>query len=260
MVLVHGGGHAFRSPQLDGHMHIPCGLSARRRSHRDRDPGQYRCDSMEKDAHRLDALLDWWTQSPYDHYSEWIAETVDMLKLNGKIPDRLTISGRQVDAFFFHRPEEPNGYLSNWYKSPFELDGVRFSSAEQYIMYRKCVIFGDDASAGAVLASEDPAEQQAIGRRAAGYIDKVWAGMRQQAAYRGLYAKFSQNDDLKKRLLDTGDAWLVECAHSDTVWACGLRLDDEARFDAENWRGQNLLGSTLMQVREALKNGSGPCE
>ena len=225
-----------------------------------RDPGQYRCDSMEKDAHRLSDLLDWWTQSPYDHYSEWIAETVDMLKLNGKIPDRLTISGRQVDAFFFHRPEEPNGYLSNWYKSPFELDGVRFSSAEQYIMYRKCLIFGDDASAGAVLASEDPAEQQAIGRRAAGYIDKVWAGMRPQAAFRGLYAKFSQNDDLKKRLLDTGDAWLVECAHSDTVWACGIRLDDEARFDAENWRGQNLLGSTLMQVREALKNGSGPCE
>ncbi|MBQ7184903.1 MAG: NADAR family protein [Clostridia bacterium] len=183
-----------------------------------------------------------------------------MLKLQGRIPDKLRISGRQVDAFFFHKPEEPNGYLSNWYKSPFELDGVRFSSAEQYIMYRKCVIFGDEASASAVLDTEDTAEQQAIGRKAAGYIDMVWAGMRQQTAFRGLYAKFSQNDDLKKKLLDTGDAWLVECARSDTVWACGIRLDDEARFDAENWRGQNLLGSTLMQVREALKNGSGPCE
>ena len=222
-----------------------------------RDPQQYRCDSTEEDAHRLNDLLDWWTQSPYDHYSEWIAETVDMLKLKETIPDKLKVAGQQVEAFFFHKPKEPNGYLSNWYKSSFELDGVRFSSAEQYIMYRKCMIFGDDASANAVIATEDPAEQQAIGRRAAGYIDKVWAGMRQQAAFRGLYAKFSQNDDLKKKLLDTADAWLVECAHSDTVWACGIRLDDEARFDASNWRGQNLLGFTLMQVREELKNDSG---
>nr|MBQ4454145.1 NADAR family protein [Clostridia bacterium] len=180
-----------------------------------------------------------------------------MLKVKEKIPDKLKVAGQQVDAFFFHKPEETNGYLSNWYKSPFELDGVRFSSAEQYIMYRKCMIFEDNASANAVLATEDTAEQQAIGRRAAGYIDKVWAGMRQQAAFRCLYAKFSQNDDLKKKLLDTGDAWLVECAHSDTIWACGIRLDDDARFNAENWRGQNLLGFTLMQVREALKNDCG---
>ena len=31
------------------------------------------------------------------------------------------ISGKEVDAFFFHRPEEPHGYLSNWYASPFDL-------------------------------------------------------------------------------------------------------------------------------------------
>ena len=72
-------------------------------------------------------------------------------------------------------------------------------------------------------------------------------------AVRGLLAKFSQNADLKKQLLDTGDAWLVECAHSDIIWACGIRLNEDERFDASKWRGQNILGFALMEVRSILR-------
>lgn len=74
-------------------------------------------------------------------------------------------------------------------------------------------------------------------------------------AFRGLMAKFSQNEDLKEQLLDTGDAYLVECAYKDTIWACGIRLNEDERFDIRKWRGQNILGFTLMEVREALRNG-----
>ncbi len=119
-------------------------------------------------------------------------------------------------------------------------------------MYQKCVLFGDTASAKAVLATNDTEAQQAIGRKAKGYIGGVWAGRRQLVVVRGLLAKFSQNDDLKKKLLDTGDAWLVECAHSDTIWACGIRLNEDERFDASKWRGQNILGFALMEVRSML--------
>ena len=49
--------------------------------------------------------------------------------------EHLLISGQQVDAVFFHLPEEPYGFLSNWYLSPFDLDGVHYTSMEQYIMY-----------------------------------------------------------------------------------------------------------------------------
>ena len=85
-----------------------------------------------------------------------------------------------------------------------------------------------------------------------GYLDSVWAGMRQLVAVRGLLAKFSQNEELKQKLLDTGDAWLVECAHSDVIWACGARLTEEERFEAAKWRGQNILGFALMEVRGIL--------
>lgn len=218
-----------------------------------RNPEQYTCTNTAEDSEQLNNLLNWWTQSSYDYYNEWLSETYQALKKAGKIPDKLTLSGREYDAYFFHKPEEPYGYLSNWYKSPFELDGQHFSSAEQYIMYRKCMIFGDELSAKAVLRSEDPAAQQDIGRKASGYIGSVWAGMRQTVAFRALMGKFAQNAELKQKLLDTGDAYLVECAGSDRIWACGIRLNDNKRFDAENWKGDNILGFTLMEVRNVLR-------
>ncbi len=76
--------------------------------------------------------------------------------------------------------------------------------------------------------------------------------MRQMVALRALMGKFEQNEDLKQKLLDTGDAFLVECARTDKIWACGIRLDDDKRFDAANWDGENILGFALMEVRRRL--------
>lgn len=51
-----------------------------------RDPKQYGGDNVEEDRKSLNRLLDWWTQADYDHYGEWITETVEMLKKSGQIP------------------------------------------------------------------------------------------------------------------------------------------------------------------------------
>lgn len=51
----------------------------------------------------------------------------------------------------FHNPDEENGYLSNWYLSEFECDGIRFSSMEQYMMYQKAICFGDTKIAEKIL-------------------------------------------------------------------------------------------------------------
>lgn len=40
---------------------------------------------------------------------------------------------------------------------------------------------------------------------------------------------------------------------NDTIWACGIRLDEDERFDASKWRGQNILGFALMEVRSILR-------
>ena len=217
-----------------------------------RDLKQYICTSVDEDRKFLNELLNWWIEPHYDYYHQWLSETLNTLKKAGMIKDKLKVADQEVDAVFFHKPSEPNCYLSNWYLSPFDLDGIHYTSVEQYIMYQKCVIFGDLPSAKAILATDDPQKQQSIGQKAKGFIGNVWAGQRQFVAVRGLLAKFSQNEDLKKKLLDTEDAWLVECAHSDTIWACGIRLNEDERFDAAKWRGQNILGFALMEVRAIL--------
>lgn len=218
-----------------------------------RDPEQFVSKGIEDDIRILDGLMRYWTKNPYDHYNQWLDETAEVLKKAGEKLNKLTVSGKETDAIYFHKPEEPYGYLSNWYMSPFDLDGMHFTSVEQYIMYRKCMAFNDEKSAAAVMATNDTAEQQEIGHNVSGYIANVWAGMRQMVVFRALLAKFSQNEELKKKLLNTGDAYLVECAHSDQIWACGIRLDSEQRLDAKNWKGTNILGFALMEVREMMK-------
>ena len=152
----------------------------------------------------------------------------------------------------FHNPDEENGYLSNWYPSPFTLDGVAFSSMEQYMMYRKAVCFGDGKVAAQILATEDVAEIKALGRLVPGYDENLWNGIRQIVVYEGLLAKFSQNSDLREQLKGTESAILAECAVKDRVWGIGLPMHDPNRLDRTKWQGQNLLGYALMMVRERL--------
>lgn len=166
---------------------------------------------------------------------------------------RLRTGSAERDAVFFYRVDDPYGGFSNWAPSEFVVDGIKFNTTEQYIMYCKCMTFGDTATAEKILASDSPKVQKALGREAAGYVDKVWAGIRQTVAIKGLYAKFSQNSELKKLLLGTGDAWLAECTSNDCIWACGLDTDDDDRLFADRWKGQNILGFALMTVRKMLR-------
>lgn len=152
----------------------------------------------------------------------------------------------------FHNPNDQNGYLSNWYLSPFAVDGIGFSSMEQFMMHRKAVCFHDDAVAERILAADDVARIKALGRLVSNYDDHRWNGMRQIVVYEGLLAKFSQNPELLQQLKDTGDALLAECAVKDLIWGIGLSMTDPARLDPAHWRGRNLLGYALMMVRSKL--------
>lgn len=156
------------------------------------------------------------------------------------------------EVMCFHNPDEENGYLSNWYSSQFVVDGVEFSSMEQYMMYRKAVCFHDARTAQEILGTDDVARIKALGRLVTDYDDHMWNGVRQIEVYRGLVAKFEQNKELGERLAATGDALLAECAVKDRVWGIGLSMHDPERLDPTAWRGQNLLGYALMEVRGRL--------
>lgn len=152
----------------------------------------------------------------------------------------------------FHKPDEENGYLSNWYLSEFLVDGILFSSMEQYMMYKKAEYFKDEIIAAEILKTNDVAYIKSLGRSVAGYNDNYWNGIRQIVIYTGLIAKFSQNEQLKAQLLATDNAVLAECAARDRIWGIGISMTDPDRFDRDKWNGQNLLGYALMMVRDSF--------
>jgi ribA/ribD-fused uncharacterized protein len=157
-----------------------------------------------------------------------------------------------MEIISFHNPDEEYGFLSNWYLSKFEVSGVVYSSMEQYMMYQKAIYFHDEIVAEQILETEDVSKIKQFGRMVSGYDDTTWNGIRQIIVYEGLKAKFSQNEELRNCLKQTGDAILAECAVKDRIWGIGLSMTDPSRFDKDKWKGQNLLGYSLMMVRDSI--------
>lgn len=157
-----------------------------------------------------------------------------------------------MNIICFHNPDEENGFLSNWYLSDFSINGISFTSMEQYMMYQKAVCFQYENIAEQILATKDVAKIKELGRCVSGYNDQYWNGVRQIIVYEGLFAKFTQNELLKKQLKDTQDAILAECAVKDRTWGIGLSMNDSNRLKPELWKGQNLLGFALMMVRNKI--------
>ncbi len=152
----------------------------------------------------------------------------------------------------FHNPDEINGYLSNWFLSDFTKNNTTFSSMEQYMMYQKAKLFQDNDIASKILQTSDAGKIKALGRSVKNYDDTIWNGTRQIIVYEGLLEKFRQNEQLRKKLIETGNAILAECVVQDKIWGIGLSMKNEKRFDMTQWKGQNLLGFSIMMVRKAL--------
>ena len=147
-----------------------------------------------------------------------------------------------------------NGQFSQWENSPFADNGIIFSTAEQYMMYNKAILFGDDVTANQIIATKDPSRQKFLGRQVLGFKDEVWNAQKFEIVVKGNILKFSQNEELKKNLLLTGAKILVEGSPYDKVWGVGLNWDDPKILEESNWKGENLLGKALIEVRKQLLN------
>ena len=152
----------------------------------------------------------------------------------------------------FHNPEEQNGYLSNWYYSVFTIDEIAFSSVEQYMMYEKAILFRDHQTAEKILGTDNVAEIKALGRMVQHFDEEIWREKREVIVHKGVLQKFLQNPELAEKLVETGEQTIAECAVKDRIWGIGLSMRDEKRFCVDKWKGQNLLGKILMQVRAEI--------
>lgn len=146
---------------------------------------------------------------------------------------------------------------SQWHYSVFFDDTVKFTCAEQYMMYQKAILFGDCVMANKISKEKDPGKIKSLGRKVHGFTDEVWNAYCLQIVKQGNIAKFSQNKKLKETLFSTYPKILVEASPVDAIWGIGLVHDDERAWDEETWEGKNYLGYVLTEVRDELMEEAG---
>lgn len=160
--------------------------------------------------------------------------------------------------FWGHTPKQQGivdkAVLSQWFAAPFVVDGVRYATAEHYMMAEKARLFGAENIRQQIIAEATPKRAKALGRTIANFNELIWQQHREAIVYRGNLAKFSQHDELKHFLLNTGNRVLVEASPVDKIWGIGMAQDNPDCYNPLLWRGLNLLGFALMKVRADLMN------
>ncbi|WP_416975543.1 NADAR family protein [Streptomyces sp. 4F14] len=160
-------------------------------------------------------------------------------------------------AFWGHQPRADGRIgaecLSQWWESPFTVAGVRYPTAEHWMMAEKARLFGDTDAEAAVLTAGHPSVAKKAGRLVRGFDEGVWARERFRIVVEGSVHKFRSDAGLREFLVGTGERVLVEASPVDRVWGVGVVARDAG--DPERWRGSNLLGFALMEARGRVREG-----
>ncbi|MFT6961044.1 MAG: ribA/ribD-fused uncharacterized protein [Flammeovirgaceae bacterium] len=120
-------------------------------------------------------------------------------------------------------------------------------------MAKKAELFEDSEILEKVIQSKTPAEAKKLGRKVKNFDDGVWNQNRLEIVVEGNRHKFIQNPEFEEFLLSTGNRVLVE-ASPDAIWGIGMTQDHKAIYNPRAWRGLNLLGFALMEVRDLLNS------
>jgi len=197
-----------------------------------------------------------YTHDNYWTYT-WQKDGKPEYDLNNLISDYT--SGKNLEYIYFwgHHPKKDGSIskscFSQWWKSSFNIGHVKYLFMEQYMMAEKARLFGDKEIEEKIMSSNDPNEIKGLGRKVKGFDENIWNNIKYSIVVNGNYNKFVQNEKLKMFLLSTEDKILVEASPYDNVWGIQMLEDDVDIKNPELWRGENLLGFALMEVRNEVR-------
>lgn len=166
--------------------------------------------------------------------------------------------GIHHDYLFFwgHTPKQVDivdkSCFSQWYPAAFEVDGINYKTTEHWMMAQKAKLFGDDEALQNIIATDKPIDAKAIGRTVKNFDADIWNTKAFDIVVDGNRHKFSNNLELAKFLIGTGNSIIVEASPTDAIWGIGLPQDSKDALNPNKWRGTNFLGFALMEVRDQL--------
>lgn len=153
-----------------------------------------------------------------------------------------------VTPFYSHRPEkyakeeEHLACLSNFSEHPVIYQGKTHKTSEHAFQAQKPLSQQDSDR---IAACATPMECALMGRDRSIRIKPDWDTFRLTVMWIVLLCKFTQNEECKRALLATGDAYLEERTKNDSFWGTGS--------DGAGGTGKNMLGKMLMEVRAILR-------
>lgn len=160
------------------------------------------------------------------------------------------------DFVFFWRPCKPGktdkGCFCQWCMSDFIINGQRYCCAEQYMMAKKAELFHDKEILKEILNERSPKRIRELGRLVKNFDVTIWNEHKVDYIRRANFVKFTQNRDLRDFICTTEGKILVEASPFDRIWGIGMGENNVKCFDPALWRGLNLLGFTLMEVRDEI--------
>jgi len=167
-------------------------------------------------------------------------------------------AGEAIDVlpFWGHQPEADGsagvGCLSQWWPSAFTVDGVTYPTAEHWMMAGKARTFGDAEGLATVMATVRPYAAKKAGRAVRGFDEQVWKKARYEIVVEGNRAKFGQHLELAAYLRSTDRRVIVEASPYDRIWGVAMAAADPNIAHPLRWKGLNLLGFALMDIRDEL--------
>ena len=144
------------------------------------------------------------------------------------------------------------GIFSPYFPHTFSHEGLMFMCAEQAFQYEKARFFRDTSAMRLILEETDPRDMKKWLKADAikGYGKEMWKQDHEYIVMRNIYAIiFTQNEILKQVLVLTTPRQMVYATPFYGTWSCGLFYDDLGIELRRNWKGENLLGLVLEEVR-----------
>jgi ribA/ribD-fused uncharacterized protein len=146
------------------------------------------------------------------------------------------------DVVHFYRASDEYGCFSNFAPYPVRMEGKLWPTSEHYFQAKK---FEDLAHQEKIRQTKSPMIAARMGRDRKKPLRRDWESVKLTIMRDVIRAKFSQHDDIRRVLLATGDAHLVEHTGNDAFWG-----------DGGDGSGRNMLGRILMEVREELRKSA----
>ena len=157
--------------------------------------------------------------------------------------------------FYGHKPNNLGvNVFSQWYMINFseKIKGKKwtYTSAEQYMMAQKALLFGDEHYFTEIMATNDPKKIKQYGRLIKNFDPDVWDEHKFEIVVQGNRLKFGQNPELMERLMKTKKKIIVEASPFDKIWGIGITAAEAIKIPENKWPGENLLGKALMTIRD----------